>query len=81
MIDLERAKNIVKEHFPKAQPKAAYMYGKKYYLIVAPSGENDMNDPFYIVSVANGDYRFLNPLEDIDLFNETMENGSVKTFD
>lgn len=81
MIDLGRAKSIIEEHFPKAKPKAAYMYGKKYYLIVAPIAENDMNDPFYIVDVTNGDYRFLNPLEDIDLFNDTMENGPIKVFD
>lgn len=81
MIDLGRAVDIIEEHFPKAEPKEAYMYKKKFYLIMAPSGENDRNDPFYIVDVANGDYRFLNPLEDIDSFNGALERGPIKIFD
>ena len=81
MIDLGRAKDIIEEHFPKANPKAAYKYKDKYYLIVAPEMENDVNDPFYIVDVANGDYRFLNPVEDIEAFNDALEKGPIKTFD
>lgn len=79
MIDIGRACDIIQEHFPRAEPKSIYMYKKKFYLIMAPSGEDDSNDPFYIVDVANGDYRFLNPVEDIDAFNESIEKGPIKT--
>lgn len=79
MIDIGRACDIIQEHFPRAEPKSIYMYKKKFYLIVAPSGEDDSNDPFYIVDVANGDYRFINPTEDIDAFNESIERGPIKT--
>lgn len=81
MIDLNNAKSIIEQHFKGAKPKAAYKYDNKYYLFVAPANEKDDNDPFYIVSIADGKYRFLNPLEDIDKFNEAIENGPIKTFE
>ena len=80
MIDLNTAKSIVEKHFKGAKVKSAYMYDDKFYLFVAPTSENDMNDPFYIVDVSDGKYRFLNPLEDIDKFNEAMEKGPIKSF-
>ena len=80
MIDLNEAKSIIEKNFDGAEVKEAYQYDKKYYLLVAPTGENDSNDPFYIVDIASGKYRFLNPLEDIDKFNESIEKGPIKTF-
>ena len=81
MIDLNTAVETVKEHFHGAQPKEAYMYKDKFYMIVAPQSEKDMNDPFYIVDIATGKYRFLNPLEDMEAFNEALENGRIKSFE
>lgn len=81
MIDLNEAKSIIEHKFEGSKVQAAYQYDKKYYLLVAPSGENDNNDPFYIVDIGTGKYRFLNPLEDIDKFNESIENGPIKVFD
>lgn len=80
MINLNTAVETIKEHFPKAKPKAAYMYKERYYLIVAPQMERDVNDPFYIVDASDGKYRFLNPLEDMEAFNKAMESGPIKTF-
>lgn len=80
MIDLKTAKNIIETNFPESKPTGAYMYKDKYYLIVAPSGKDDANDPFYIVDASNGDYRFLNPLEDIDSFNKSIERGPIQLF-
>lgn len=81
MISLNDAKSIIEKNFKGSKVKAAYMYGKDYYLLFAPSGENDHNDPFYIVGIADGKYRFLNPLEDIDKFNDAIEKEPIKTFE
>jgi hypothetical protein len=80
MITVDEAKSIVEEHFEGSKPQSAYKYGDDFYMIIAPSGENDHNDPFYIVGIADGKYRFLNPLEDIDKFNKCWENGPIKVF-
>lgn len=80
MISLEQAKSIIESHFKGAKAEAAYKYDNKFYLIVAPSGKGDTNDPFYLVDMGNGKYRFLNPLENIDKFNNAIENGPIKTF-
>ena len=80
MIDLNEAKSIIERNFEGSKVQAAYQYDKKFYLLVAPTEENDNNDPFYIVDIASGKYRFLNPLEDIDKFNESIEAGPIKTF-
>lgn len=80
MISLEQAKSIIESKFKGAKAEAAYKYGDKFYLIMAPSGRDDANDPFYLVDIGSGKYRFLNPLEDIDKFNDAMENGPIKTF-
>lgn len=80
MKSIAEAKSIVEKNFKGAKAQAVYKYGRDFYLFVAPSGENDTNDPFYIVSIADGKYRFLNPLENIDKFNESMEAGPIKAF-
>ena len=80
MISLEQAKSIIESKFEGAKAEAAYKYDDKFYLIVAPSGNGDTNDPFYLVDIGSGKYRFLNPLEEIDKFNDAMENGPIKTF-
>ena len=81
MISLDEATKSIQQHFPGAKPKAAYNYKDKFYLIMAPSMKNDMNDPMYIVDIATGKYRFLNPLEDIDAFNKSIEDGPIKVFE
>lgn len=78
MISISEAANIIREHFEGAKPGAVYIYKDKYYLIFAPRGKGDINTPIYIVGIADGKYRFLNPMEDIDAFNEAMEKGAVK---
>lgn len=80
MITIEAAKSIIEDHFDGVKVKAAYEYGDKFYMFLAPTGENDNNDPFYIVGIADGKYRFLNPLEDIDEFNKSIEKGPIKKF-
>lgn len=80
MIDLGAAKSIIEEHFKGSRVQEAYVYDKKYYLLVAPTGKRDMNDPFYIVDVNNGKYRFLNPLENIEKFNEAIKRGPIKRY-
>lgn len=78
MIDVNQAVEIVTKHFSEARPKEIYKYKDKFYMIVAPASENDPSDPFYIVNISNGDYRFLNPLEDIGAFNKALESGPIK---
>lgn len=80
MIDLERARAIVKRWFPNNDPKVAYQYKDKYYLIMAPAYEDDDSDPFFIVDIDGGRCRQFSPLEDIDSFNKAIESGSIKTF-
>lgn len=80
MITVEQAKSVVEANFEGAKTKEIYKYKGRYYLVVAPSGAKDYNDPFYIVGIADGKYRFLNPLEDIDAFNDALESGPIKTF-
>lgn len=80
MITVDEAKAIVEKHFDGTKAKAAFKYGEKFYMILAPTAENDNNDPFYIVGIADGKYKFLNPLEDLDKFNKSMEDGPIKTF-
>lgn len=78
MIDVKRACDIIEEHFPRAKPRNVYRYKEHFYLIFAPEKEGDSNDPIYLVNIGNGDYRFLNPLEDIEAFNEAIEKGPIK---
>lgn len=80
MITIDEAKSIVEKNFKGAKAREVYKYGEKYYMIVAPAEKNDMNDPFYIVGIADGKYRFLNPLENIEEFNKSIENGPIKTY-
>ena len=80
MISIDQAKSIIESNFKGSKAKEVYKYKDDYYMIIAPSGEKDYNDPFYIVGIADGKYRFLNPLEDIDAFNDSLENGPIKTF-
>ncbi|WP_458459237.1 hypothetical protein, partial [Pseudobutyrivibrio sp.] len=66
MITTDAAKNIVEKNFKGAKVKEIYYWddGKKYYMVVAPRFENDPNDPFYLVGINDGKYRFINPMED-----------------
>lgn len=80
MIGLDEAKSIIESKFEGARVKEAYRYKNKFYLLVAPRGEKDANDPFYIVDIGTGKYRYLNPLEDMDAFNKSIEDGPIKTY-
>lgn len=81
MITVDDAKSIIETHFKGTKATQAYKYADKFYLIIAPSKKGDVSDPMYLVGIADGKYRFLNPLEDLDAFNESIENGPIKTFD
>lgn len=81
MITVDQAKNIVEEHFRGAKAQAAYDYGKEYYLIIAPTSQNDYSDPNYIVHKESGKYRFLNPLENLKAFSASMNAVPIKIYD
>ena len=80
MISLMDAKKIVEKRFPEAKVEAAYKYTDQYYLFVAPSVENDVNDPFYIVDIDDGKCRFLNPMEDFDAFDSALSSTPLKKY-
>lgn len=79
MITVFQAKSIIEKNY-KARVKAVYDYKKDYYLVTAPKSDKTYDDPMYLVNKRNGDYRFLNPMEDIQAFNLTVIKGPLKTF-
>ena len=80
MITVGEAKSIIESHFEGSKAREAYKYGDKFYMLMAPRGDGDSSDPIYLVGISDGKYRYLNPLEDIDEFNKTIENGPIKRF-
>jgi len=80
MITANQAKSIIESHFKGSKVRQIYKYSDNYYMLMAPRNNNDASDPIYLVNIANGNYRYLNPLEDIDVFNEAIEKGPIKKF-
>lgn len=81
MISVDGAREIIESNFKGAKAKAIYDYGKEFYLVIAPTSDGDYSDPNYIVSKSDGKYRFLNPLENMELFSDAMQAGPIKVFD
>lgn len=79
MITVDEAKKNLESKYSDIYVESAYEYGDKYYLFVAPNKDN-RNEPWYLVDKYNGKSRYLNPLENFDLFTEAMDNRQIKTY-
>ena len=74
MISINDAVNKV-EKITEEKAIKVCDYKSKYYLVLVKGGS-----PFYIVDKNNGNTRFLNPLEDISVLADSIENRVLKEF-
>lgn len=79
MITIDEAKSIVEDRF-KVKVKTVLKYGDEFYLLMAPHSDTDYSDPMYLVGIADGRCRFLNPLEDFEAFQKSIDNGPLKQY-
>lgn len=79
MISINDAIGIVKDTYPGSEPRKVFEYKDKFYLIFCKPNEADRYDPFYLVSIEDGSTRFLNPVEDIEAFSDSINNRLIKT--
>lgn len=71
MISAKEAYEIVKESFPKKHILDCSIYDGKAYLFTVKTkvDAEEYNDPFYLVDARTCSIRQLNPMEDLDKFN------------
>lgn len=79
MISVDEAKKMLESKYKDISADVAYEYGDKYYLFLAPTNGN-MNEPYYLVDKFSGKARYMNPLEDFDLFIDSTENHQIKSY-
>ena len=79
MISAKDAYKILKRSFPKKHILDCSIYDGKAYLFTAKEHieEDQYNDPFYLVGIKTKAIRQLNPLEDLDKFNEARAYHAI----
>ena len=68
-------RSLVK-NYPEVIPQAIYNYSDDMWMVLASHNDGSENS-YYAIEKSTGRTRYLNPLEDIDLFNSALENGLI----
>ena len=79
MISVDEAKKMLESKYADISAEVAFEYGDKYYLFIAPTN-GSRNEPYYLVDKFSGKARYMNPLEDFDLFIDATENRQIKSY-
>lgn len=82
MISEKEAVQIFKKSYPKLKITNGCIYTdkkskNKYYILTAPDGKVDYNDPFYAINVKTGEISSFSPAADLDRYFEALDNNPM----
>lgn len=77
MITPKEAYDRFKEEYPDLEVTEAALYDKSSYLFIAPEGDNDMDDPFYLVNGSSGKVTPFSPITNFPKYTDAISNHQI----
>lgn len=78
MIKVPEAARRLKKRHPEVTIKGCALFDTNHYLFVAPSnGGQDFNDPYYLVSIDEGEVYSFAPADYLDEFVKALDEREI----
>lgn len=81
MITVKQAADRLYRRHPDVEIKGCALFDINHYLFVAPTGgKPDFNDPYYLVSIKNGEVYSFAPADYLKEFRDALDNRSIDLY-